>query len=95
MLDRALFRSDRHDWETPDEVFGALDAELGFEIDVCATEATAKCRHYFSPDQDRLKQPWRGVCWMNPPYGSALPKWTAKAYIGVVARRDGGVSSPR
>jgi phage N-6-adenine-methyltransferase len=80
MLNSALFSSDRHDWETPDAVFSALDAEFGFEIDVCATAETTKCSRYFSPDQDGLKQPWRGVCWMNPPYGSALPRWMAKAY---------------
>jgi phage N-6-adenine-methyltransferase len=80
MLNRALFSSDRHDWETPDEVFGALNAEFGFEIDVCATAESAKCPRFYSIDHDGLKQAWRGVCWMNPPYGSALPKWMAKAY---------------
>ncbi len=80
MLNRALFSSNRHDWETPDEVFAALDAEFGFEIDVCAMADRAKCRHFFSADQDGLKQSWGRVCWMNPPYGSALPKWMAKAY---------------
>ena len=34
----------------------------------------------FHSPKDGLKQAWRGVCWMNPPYGSALPTWMAKAY---------------
>jgi hypothetical protein len=59
MLNRALFSSDRHDWETPDDAFGALDVEFGFEIDVCATTESAKCPHFYSLDQDGLKQPWR------------------------------------
>ena len=80
MLNRALFSSEREDWETPDALFEQLNAEFGFETDVCATDANAKCSHYFSPDQDGLRQSWRGVCWMNPPYGTALPKWMAKAY---------------
>jgi phage N-6-adenine-methyltransferase len=80
MLAKALFSSDRHDWETPAELFNELDAEFGFEIDVCATAENAKCLHFFSPEQDGLKQSWRGTCWMNPPYGSALPRWMAKAY---------------
>jgi phage N-6-adenine-methyltransferase len=80
MLNHALFSSDCHEWETPSDLFAVLNAEFGFEIDVCATAATAKCPHFFSPDQDGLRQSWRGVCWMNPPYGSALPRWMAKAY---------------
>ena len=36
MLNRALFSSDRHDWQTPDDMFRQLDAEFGFEIDVFA-----------------------------------------------------------
>src|SRR5205807_258245 len=38
-----------------------------------------KSKHFFSPDRDGLKQRWRGVWWMNSPYGSALLKW-AEAY---------------
>ena len=80
MLTRALFSSERQDWETPVELFNELDAEFGFEIDVCATAENAKCRSFFSPEQNGLMQSWRGTCWMNPPYGSALPVWMAKAY---------------
>jgi len=80
MLTTALFSSDRHDWETPIELFNELDAEFGFDIDVCATAENTKCHHFFSPAQDGLRQPWRGICWMNPPYGTALPVWMAKAY---------------
>jgi phage N-6-adenine-methyltransferase len=81
MLNQALFSSERHDWETPDELFGQLDAEFGFDLDVCATAANTKCRHFFSPEMNGLNQSWRGICWMNPPYGSALPAWMAKAYV--------------
>src|SRR6266404_8412635 len=80
MLAKALFSSDRHDWETPAELFNELDAEFGFEIGVCATTENTKCPHFFSPEQDGLKQSWRGTRWMNPPYGSALPRWMAKVY---------------
>src|ERR1051326_7573115 len=80
MLGRALFSSDRHDWETPVDLFNELDQEFGFETDVCATAENAKCSNFFSPEQDGLKQSWRGICWMNPPYGPPLPVWMAKAY---------------
>ena len=80
MLNRVLFSSERHDWETPEGLFASLDAEFGFEIDVCATPENTKCVHFLSPEQDGLRQAWLGVCWMNPPYGPALQKWMAKAY---------------
>ena len=65
-------------WATPQELFSELDREFGFELDVCALPENAKCRHYYSPDDDGLSQPWQGVCWMNPPY-NALSRWVDKA----------------
>ena len=38
-------------------------------MDVCATSENAKCKKYYGPEEDGLKQEWKGVCWMNPPYG--------------------------
>lgn len=73
------FKSDRHDWETPQFLFDGLNAEFRFELDVCATAKTAKCRRYFTPEDDGLKQDWDGVCWMNPPYGREIEQWMAKA----------------
>jgi hypothetical protein len=29
---------------------------------------------------DGLQQKWKGVCWMNPPYGKEIKKWMKKAY---------------
>lgn len=70
----------RQTWETPKVVFDRLDAEFGFTLDVCATPDNAKCRRYFSPEDDGLSKPWDGVCWMNPPYGKAIAEWMRKAY---------------
>jgi phage N-6-adenine-methyltransferase len=47
--------------------------------DVAALPHNTKCPRFFTPGQDGLKQRWAGVCWMNPPYGSALRKWVHKA----------------
>jgi len=74
-----LFTSLSPDWETPQDLFDALDTEFAFELDVCATDKTAKCERYFTPDSDGLAQEWRGVCWMNPPYGATIGAWVAKA----------------
>jgi phage N-6-adenine-methyltransferase len=67
------------EWSTPQNLFDELDAEFGFELDVCATSANAKCRRYFTPADDGLAQAWRGVCWMNPPYGDEIARWVRKA----------------
>lgn len=67
-------------WETPKETFEKLNAEFGFDVDVCALPENAKCRQFFTPQQDGLKQDWRGVCWMNPPYGKEIEQWMKKAY---------------
>jgi phage N-6-adenine-methyltransferase len=80
-LNRGLFTSNRGDWATPVEVYDELDREFSFDLDVCATAANAKCPAFFSPEVDGLQQLWRGVCWMNPPYGGAIGLWMAKAYL--------------
>ena len=35
---------------TPQFLFDGLNAEFGFERDVCATAANAKCREFFTPE---------------------------------------------
>jgi len=67
-------------WATPVNVFKALDQEFHFETDVCADASNTKCANYFTEEMDGLKQDWRGVCWMNPPYGRHIGKWVQKAY---------------
>lgn len=74
------FSSKKHDWAPPWPLFRELDARFGpVELDVCATAQNSKCQNFFSPEDDGLHQVWHGVCWMNPPYGRALPHWMAKA----------------
>ena len=73
------FESKRQDWETPDSIFDPLNEEFGFTIDVCANDANAKCKDYFSEEDNALEQEWNGVCWMNPPFGEQ-GKWVKKAY---------------
>ena len=68
------------EWATPQELFDRLNAQYHFETDVCATAENAKCGKFYTKEQDGLKQEWRGVCWMNPPYGKEIGKWMEKAY---------------
>jgi phage N-6-adenine-methyltransferase len=79
-MDKALFLSGSTDWETPPELFKRLDEQYHFDIDVCATAQNAKCRRYFTPDEDGLTLLWIGTCWMNPPYGRGVEPWIKKAY---------------
>ena len=74
-----MFSSATDIWETPQDFFDALDKEFGFEMDVCALPENAKCKRYFTPEDDGLAQEWAGVCWCNPPYGREIGKWVQKA----------------
>ena len=75
------FSSVRQDWGTPTNLFEGLDAEFGFDVDVCATADNAKCRKFFSPREDGLKQSWAPLsCFCNPPYGREIGNWMAKGY---------------
>jgi|SRR3989304_3105602 len=81
MLNQGLFTSKTDLWETPQLLFDQLNEEFNFDIDVCALAENAKCKNYYTPETDGLKQNWEGTCWMNPPYGRKIVKWVEKAYI--------------
>ena len=68
------------EWETPRLYFEMLDRIYKFDLDVCATKENAKCKRFFTKEQDGLKQKWDGTCWMNPPYGREIGAWVRKAY---------------
>ncbi len=74
------FSSGRNNWGTPQALFDILNEEFHFDLDVCATSENAKCKKYYSPEEDGLKQKWKGICWMNPPYGREIGKWMKKAF---------------
>ena len=84
MITDGLMSSNTDLWETPQDFFDRLDAEFHFDLDVCALPENAKCKRYFTPTQDGLLQDWRGVCWMNPPYGRKIGAWMKKAYEAAV-----------
>ena len=74
-----MFSSKTDLWETPQDLFDKYDAIYHFETDVCALTENAKCKRFFTPEMDGLKQEWTGVCWCNPPYGRQIGKWVEKA----------------
>lgn len=78
-MTKVYHSSQKDDWETPPDLFGVLDLEFGFTLDVCASPENTKVEKFFSVDDDGLQQDWGGHdCFMNPPY-SQTAKWLAKA----------------
>lgn len=75
-----MFSSKTDMWATPQEFFEKLDKVFRFDMDVCAVPENAKCKAYFTPEDNGLAQDWRGVCWMNPPYGREISAWVEKAH---------------
>jgi phage N-6-adenine-methyltransferase len=78
------------DWCTPQDFFDRLNEEFGFVLDAAATDKTAKCTLYYTPETDGLSQSWDrgGAVFCNPPYGREIGKWVKKAYEEA---RGGGV----
>ena len=80
MMNKSLFSSKTGEWSMPQDLFDKLDKIYGFDIDVCATKENAKCPVFYTKEDDGLNQTWKGVCWMNPPYGRKIGDWVSKAY---------------
>jgi len=75
------------EWETPQDLFDVLDKEFNFNLDVCATYKTHKCKMFFGQYHlegfmDALQVSWvKANCWMNPPYSRGnIDKFMEKAY---------------
>lgn len=83
-----LFSSATSEWETPQDLFDQMNDEFHFDVDACATPQNAKCDLYYTAADDGLAEPWRGVCWCNPPYGRDVGRWVAKA---AESAREGAV----
>ena len=76
------FSSVTDQWATPLDFFKKCEEKYGpFNTDVCADASNAKCKEFFTKEQDGLKQAWKGKCWMNPPYGKEIGKWMEKAFL--------------
>jgi len=77
-----MFSSKDMEWETPQDFFDKLNRDFNFDLDPCATKETAKCKDYYTEDDDGLVKDW-GPCktvFVNPPYGRDIKKWIKKGY---------------
>lgn len=79
-INSGMFSSNTDLWETPQDFFDCLNKEFCFDLDVCALPENAKCKRFFTPDDDGLNQEWSGTVWCNPPYGRQIGKWIKKAH---------------
>lgn len=76
-----LFSKATAEWETPQDLFDALDFWYHFTLDVAATPENAKCKRFFTAEDDALQHSWAGeTVWCNPPYGRQIGAWVKKAY---------------
>jgi site-specific DNA-methyltransferase (adenine-specific) len=67
-------------WGTPQKFFDELNKEFNFTLDPCATPETAKCKKYYTKEDDGLLKDWSNeVVFCNPPYGREISKWVKKA----------------
>ena len=82
-MNRALLSSNNNNLCTPEKFFDELDSEFHFVLDVAANEKSAKCKDFFTPEQDGLLQSWKrsdGAVFCNPPYGREIGKWVKKSW---------------
>ena len=59
-LTAGVFSSTTDLWATPQDFFDKLNEEFHFTLDPCANADNHKCPHYFTKEQDGLKQDWGG-----------------------------------
>lgn len=66
---------------TPQWLYAALNERHDFDIDLAATDKSAKHTQYFTKRQNALKKAWHqygDAGWLNPPYSHILP-WVERA----------------
>jgi site-specific DNA-methyltransferase (adenine-specific) len=81
MNTEVLFSSKDEVWATPQDFFDKLNEEFHFTLDPCALPENAKCKKYYTPKDDGLRQNWGGEkVFCNPPYGKGVYHWIKKAY---------------
>lgn len=89
-----VFSSKSIYWETPRNLFDALNAEYQFDVDIAASNRSHMLPRYFTPEQDAFKQILSGLSvWCNPPYDNQTA-WlelceTAKVACFLIPARTG------
>lgn len=58
-MNSALLSSKKMDWCTPQDFFDRLNEEFGFVLDAAATDKTAKCPLYYTPETTESRKEYR------------------------------------
>lgn len=76
----------KRDWQTPDDVLDVVRRVGHIALDPCTVASNPTGAEVFAhwPAHDGLAEPWRdhvyrGVCYVNPPYGRECAAWVYKA----------------
>ena len=78
---KTMLSSECMEWETPQELFDELNKEFKFTLDPCATIKSAKCKKFYTKEDNGLIQDWSNErVFVNPPYGTEIKKWVKKCY---------------
>jgi phage N-6-adenine-methyltransferase len=63
------------------DFFDRLNDEFHFTLDPCATAKNAKCKLYFTKNDEGLIQNCRRhAVFCNPPYGKTMRQWARKCF---------------
>ncbi len=68
-MNRVVFSSASQHWETPRDLYEALNREFEFQDDGCPFHAI----------EDGLEREWKSPVFVNPPYTRDIAKWLRKA----------------
>jgi phage N-6-adenine-methyltransferase len=81
MISPTLYSSRSEEWPTPQEFYDKLNDEFNFTLDPCATKENAKCKRFFTKEEQGLIQDWGSeTVFCNPPYGKEMKMWTRKCF---------------
>lgn len=76
-----MFSNKNNAWCTPRYFFDKLNEEFDFTLDPCCMPKSALCEKYYTPDENGLKQDWKGErVFVNPPYGREIKHWVKKCF---------------
>ncbi len=80
-INKGLMSSNTAEWATPQSFFDELNAEFNFTLDPCASFENAKCKKFYTKEDNGLLQSWAGErVFCNPPYGKEINAWVKKCF---------------
>lgn len=86
---QTMLSSKHYEWPTLQVTFNHLHKEFNFTLDPCSTKENAKCKKFFTKEDDGLSKSWTNeTVFMNPPYCGQTGAWIKKAYDEFNATKD-------